>query len=174
MNPENCYGFGEVVYYVTLIVKILQIAAPILLILWASIDLLRSIIAGDEKKIIEKRKPIIRRFIAAVLVFLVPWIVNSIVSSVSSSTDWITCWKNNTAYTPSNSPSGSSNTEETGKIKTACRSVCQNYAGDRVNQCANDCVVEYLNAPSCASTQENACYNSFAKSWLQNNNGKYK
>ena len=95
LTPENCYGFGDVVYYATLIFKIIQIAAPIMLIIWSSIDLLKSVMANDEKKILEMRKPIIHRFIAAACIFLVPWIVSTIVSSFTSNASWLTCWKNN-------------------------------------------------------------------------------
>lgn len=95
LTPENCYGFGDVVYYATLIVKIIQIAAPIMLIIWSSVDLLKSVMANDEKKILEMRKPIIHRFIAAACIFLVPWIVSTIVSSFTSNASWLTCWKNN-------------------------------------------------------------------------------
>ena len=95
LTPENCYGFGDVVYYATLIVKLIQISAPIILIIWASIDLFKSVIGGDEKKILEMRKPILHRFIAAACIFLVPWIVDTVVSSFTSDQSWLTCWKNN-------------------------------------------------------------------------------
>ena len=94
-NASNCYGFGDVVYYTTMIIKIIQLTAPIMLIIWASIDLLRSVISGDEKKIIEKRKPIIQRFIAAALIYLVPWIVMTIVENFSGDNGWLQCLNNN-------------------------------------------------------------------------------
>ncbi len=92
-----CAGMDAVVYYAVYVVKILHIVIPILLILWASIDLLRSVISGDEKKISAARKPVIQRFVSALIVFLLPWLVNLMVSSLTGQnedkTDWSKCWR---------------------------------------------------------------------------------
>lgn len=92
---DTCAGFDAVIYYVVYAIRILRIVVPIILILWASIDLVRSIISGDEKKISAMRKPIIQRFLSAVLVFLLPWIVSLLIGSVSKSgdADWKTCFR---------------------------------------------------------------------------------
>ena len=95
ITVKNCFGFGEIVYYTSLVIKVLQITAPIILIIWASIDLFKSVMGNDEKKIMEMRKPIIQRFVSAAAIFLVPWIVSTIVNNFSSNADWLVCWKNN-------------------------------------------------------------------------------
>ena len=91
---DLCAGFEGVVYYAIYVIKILRTIVPILLIIWASVDLLRSIISSDEKMMKAKRKPIIQRVISAVLVFLLPWLVSLAVGSFSKTGDgdWKACW----------------------------------------------------------------------------------
>ena len=82
-----------ILYYATKVVTILQIAAPIALIIWGTIDLLKGIIAGDEKKISAAKKPFIQRLISAVIIFLIPWIVNwAIDLFVSDTVNWKACY----------------------------------------------------------------------------------
>lgn len=89
-----CAGASAIVYYGVYIVKVIQIIVPIALIIWGSIDLLRSIISGDEKKISAARKPFIQRLLSAVLVFLLPWLVSLVIGFASdeANQDWKTCW----------------------------------------------------------------------------------
>lgn len=92
---EACAGIASIVYYGVYLVKVIQIIVPIALIIWGSIDLLKSIISGDEKKISAARKPFIQRLISALIVFLLPWIVNLVIgfASEEGNADWKTCWK---------------------------------------------------------------------------------
>ena len=94
-GKADCAGIAAIVYYGVYVVKVIQIIVPIVLIIWGSIDLIKSIISGDEKKISAARKPFIQRLVSAVIVFLLPWIVNFFVGSISSSAndDWKACWK---------------------------------------------------------------------------------
>ena len=88
-------GLEAVFHYAVLVIQVIQIAVPIALIIWGSIDLLRSIISGDEKKISAARKPFIQRLLSAVLVFLLPWLVSMVIGFASddANADWKTCWK---------------------------------------------------------------------------------
>lgn len=86
-------GLDTIFYYAVLVIRVIQIAVPIALIIWGSIDLLKGIIAGDEKKISAARKPFIQRLVSAVIVFLVPWIVNTAINFVASDTEWVKCYK---------------------------------------------------------------------------------
>lgn len=90
----DCAGFEGVVYYGAYVIKIIHLVIPVLLIIWASIDLLRSIISGDEKKIQNARKPVIQRFVSAVLIFLLPWLVSVVIGAASNQEiqDWKTCF----------------------------------------------------------------------------------
>ncbi|MBO5183012.1 MAG: hypothetical protein J6B64_01300 [Bacilli bacterium] len=81
-----------VLYYVRLVVRILQIVVPAALIVWGTIDMGKAVIAGDEKKIKEAKKPLIQRFISAIIVFLIPFLVNIIVNFVTAKTEYKDCW----------------------------------------------------------------------------------
>ena len=80
------------IYYVKLVLRILQIAVPIGLILFGTIDMAKAVIAGDEKKMKEAQKPFIKRIISAVIVFLIPYIVSVAVGLVTSNSDYKGCW----------------------------------------------------------------------------------
>lgn len=87
-------GLENIFRYAVLVIKVIQIAAPIALIIWGSIDLLKAVIAGDAKKISEARKPFIQRLISALIIFLIPWLVNLVLTNfVSDSTGWVACYK---------------------------------------------------------------------------------
>lgn len=83
-----------IMYYAKLILKILQIAVPVGLILFGTIDMAKAVIAGDEKKMKEAQKPFIKRIISAVIVFLIPYIVQVVIGLVTSNTEYKGCWDN--------------------------------------------------------------------------------
>ena len=72
-----CSDYG-IAYYLFIIKKVLEIihfVVPIILIIMVTIDLVKLVVGPDdpEKK---KSKSLINKFIAAVLVFFIPFIVN--------------------------------------------------------------------------------------------------
>lgn len=79
---------GAIRYIVTLI----QFVVPILLIVWGILDLSKAITAGKEDEIKKWRKTLVDRIIAAVVVFLVPFIVFTITGLIGDSS-WKTCWQ---------------------------------------------------------------------------------
>ncbi len=86
-------GIAEVVGLAKMVIKVLQLVVPIGLIIMGTIDMAKTVIAGDEKKMKEAQKPFIKRIIAAVIVFLIPIIVNMVLSFVTTgNSDWIDCW----------------------------------------------------------------------------------
>lgn len=86
-------GVIQIVGLVKMVIRVLQIAVPIGLIVMGTIDMAKAVIAGDEKKMKEAQKPFVKRIIAAVIVFLIPMIVNMILSFVTTGNDdWISCW----------------------------------------------------------------------------------
>ena len=97
----NAYPCGikdleQLLHYAVVAIKVIQIVAPIALILWGSLDLLKGIVAGDEKKINDAKKPFIQRLISAIILFLVPYIVNFAINSFVTSSDsamWKECYK---------------------------------------------------------------------------------
>ena len=86
-------GIASVVSLAKMVIKVLQLVVPIGLIIMGTIDMAKAVIAGDEKKMKEAQKPFIKRIIAAVIVFLIPIIVNMVLSFVTTgNSDWIDCW----------------------------------------------------------------------------------
>lgn len=84
---------SEVVGLAKMVIKVLQLVVPIGLIIMGTVDMAKAVIAGDEKKMKEAQKPFIKRIIAAVIVFLIPIIVNMVLSFVTTgNSDWIDCW----------------------------------------------------------------------------------
>ncbi len=64
------------------ILKVAFIAVPILLIVMGSIDILKAVAANKEEDIKKAYSTLIKRIIAAVIVFLVPIIVNLFMNAV--------------------------------------------------------------------------------------------
>lgn len=87
-------GLASVLHYAVIVINLIRIIAPLALIIWGSIDLLKGIIAGDDKKVAAARKPFIQRLISAILIFLIPWIVNFAINTfVSDGSDWKACYR---------------------------------------------------------------------------------
>lgn len=80
VKKTSCERVDNVIDLLNALVKIIQILVPILLILMGSIDLLLSVLASDEKKMRESSSKFIRRCLAAIIVFFIPFIVNLIFS----------------------------------------------------------------------------------------------
>ena len=78
------------------IIRIIQIAVPFALIIWGSLDFFKAVIAGDEKEMKQKRKPFIQRLIAAIIILLLPAIVNVIMKNLASNQNskFADCWTN--------------------------------------------------------------------------------
>ena len=69
------------------ILLVFKIVIPLLLIIFGMIDLGKAVIASDEKAIKNATTSIIRRLIAAVVIFFIPAIVGAIFSLVKSFSD---------------------------------------------------------------------------------------
>ena len=87
----NDRALSGILYTVKNVIFIIQLAVPIMLIIWASIELFKLMMNPDEKKGI---KSIINKFIAAVVVFMIPVFVNVVMGLVGESTNFSSCWKN--------------------------------------------------------------------------------
>ena len=75
------------------VIRIIQIAVPFVLIILGSIDFFKSVVAGDEKEMKQKRKPFVQRVIAAVIIFLLPFLISLIITTFFSNSEFATCWK---------------------------------------------------------------------------------
>lgn len=79
-----------------LVIQILQIAVPFALIIWGSLDFFKAVIAGDDKEMKQKRKPFIQRVVAAIIVLLLPMLVDIIMSNIAKDHEgsFASCWQN--------------------------------------------------------------------------------
>lgn len=68
---------------ISLIIKIIRVAAPVLLVIFGSIDLMKGIIAQKEDEIKKGQQIFIKRLIAGALVFFVFVIVQFLISLVA-------------------------------------------------------------------------------------------
>lgn len=74
---------------VHLIIMIIQIAVPILLVVFGMMDLMKAIMAQKEDEIKKGQQIFIKRLIAAVIVFFIIAIVKLVISAVAKNDDGI-------------------------------------------------------------------------------------
>lgn len=92
LAPVTCDGLEKFIPIAGFVLRIIQYVAPILLILWGSIDMVKSIIAGKEDDIKKNQKTLVKRAIAAIILFLVPFLVTVGLGLIGSE-EWKSCWK---------------------------------------------------------------------------------
>lgn len=73
-------------------IRVVQIAVPFALIIWGSLDWFKALIAHDEKEMRIKRKPFVSRVIAAVLIIVLPWIIELISKQLAGTNEFWTCY----------------------------------------------------------------------------------
>ena len=84
---------------VGIIIKVIWKGVPIALIVLGSIDLGKAVISSKEDEVKKAKKALLNRFLYAVLVFCVVWIVTLVMGAISKigindtdTTSWSTCW----------------------------------------------------------------------------------
>ena len=75
------------------VIRIIQIAVPFALVIWGSLDWFKALIAGDEKEMKMKRKPFIARLVAAIVILILPWLVELIANQIAGEEDAGNFWK---------------------------------------------------------------------------------
>lgn len=80
---------------------VIQWVVPIILIVLGTIDLVRAVIAGKDEDIKKHQQTLVKRLIAAVIVFLVPLLV-TLIMGLLGPTDWRNCWEDAKNKTISN------------------------------------------------------------------------
>lgn len=83
------------------VIRIIAIAAPFALIIFGSLDFFKAVIAGDEKEMKAKRKPFVGRLVAAIIILLLPSIVNLVMKTlaVRTQSDFVRCWNASSSTT---------------------------------------------------------------------------
>ena len=85
-------GLRDVVGLLKIILTVMQIAIPIILLIFGTLDLGKAVMAGDEKEIKAATSTLIKRVVAAVAVFLL-FLVISIITGWVGGDEWTQCWK---------------------------------------------------------------------------------
>ncbi|MBO5414682.1 MAG: C40 family peptidase [Bacilli bacterium] len=87
------YGIAYYLFFVKKALDIIHIVVPILLILMVTIDLVKMVLSPDDPQK-KKSKSLINKFMAAILVFFVPLIVNVLFGLIDGfGVDVGGCWK---------------------------------------------------------------------------------
>ena len=73
-------------------IRLIQIAVPFALIIWGSLDWFKALIAHDEKEMRIKRKPFIARVIAAMIVLILPMLLQKISEGLAGTNEFWTCY----------------------------------------------------------------------------------
>ena len=92
-NDGDLQKIVNVLYFA---LTVIQWLVPVLLILWGTIDLVKSVVAGKEDDIKKNQKTLVRRVISAVIVFLIPLAVTILMGLIGSA-GWKACWDNRSA-----------------------------------------------------------------------------
>lgn len=94
-------GLGPVLGIVNFIINAIMIGVPILLIVFGMIDLGKAVISSKEDEVKKATKAFGKRFLYAVGVFAVVWLVTFVFDTINSTTggeinpnevNWRTCW----------------------------------------------------------------------------------
>jgi len=78
-----CQDTANIWNILGLIVTVIKIVIPLLLIILGMVDLGKAVVSNDEKAISKSVSTLLKRFIAAVLVFFIPTIISALFNAVS-------------------------------------------------------------------------------------------
>ncbi len=97
LAKEVCNGLLPIVKLVKQgVFPIFMIGIPIILIIMGSLDLGKAVLSSDDKEIKAATGRLIKRFIAAVAVFFIVWIVQLVIGWATSysgqGSTWYQCW----------------------------------------------------------------------------------
>lgn len=83
----------QIIYFVKILINLIKFLVPMGMIIMVIIDLGKGVISGDEKTS-NILKTCGNRILAAILIFLIPTIVNFTLSLVDDMTSYESCWVN--------------------------------------------------------------------------------
>lgn len=95
-------GLAPVLGVVNFIINAIMVGVPILLIVFGMIDLGKAVISSKEDEVKKATKAFGKRFLYAVGVFAVVWLVTFVFDTINSTTggeinpdqaNWKTCWE---------------------------------------------------------------------------------
>lgn len=86
----------SVMLIVNKLIKLLFIVGPVLVIVISSIDLIKAVIASNQEMIAKQKQVIPKRFLAAIIVFFVPTVLDLTMNLVDNSFEYNSCFTNAT------------------------------------------------------------------------------
>ena len=95
LAEDACHGLGNIILIVKFLLTIVQWVVPIILIVLGTIDLVKAVVAGKDDDIKKHQQTLIKRIIAAVIVFLIPMLVTVLMGWIGNS-EWTKCWNSKT------------------------------------------------------------------------------
>ena len=84
---EFCTTTASIWQFVGVFVTIFKIVIPILLIIFGSIDLGKAVVASDDKAIKSATTTLVKRLIAAIVIFFIPTIVRAVFGLLNAASD---------------------------------------------------------------------------------------
>ncbi len=84
---DFCYTTHDIWQFVGVFVTIFKIVIPILLIIFGSIDLGKAVVASDDKAIKGATTTLVKRLIAAIVIFFIPTIVRAVFGLLSNASE---------------------------------------------------------------------------------------
>ena len=95
MGSDICNNLSIVaaIDFLNNLIRILCIVTPILLILFLTIDFVRAVISDDSQKMEKVKSVAIKRIVYAIVVFLVPSIVNGFMGLLGDRTNFSACYQ---------------------------------------------------------------------------------
>ena len=80
----NCADLANIIGIAGFALKAIQYIVPVILIIWGTIDMLKAVVAGEDKKIKDAQSLLVKRVISAVIVFLIPLLVSTLLGLIGS------------------------------------------------------------------------------------------
>ncbi len=102
LDVNYCQSLSPLINILKAVVNLIQWGIPIVLIVFGILDMGKAVMAGKEDEMKKAWGTLIKRFIYAVAVFIVVFIVETVMNIVSdagadtSEQNWYNCWHNET------------------------------------------------------------------------------
>jgi len=94
LTTFDCDSIADILSFVSNIILMLQIAIPIILIVMGTIDLGKAVMASKDDEIKKAQMTLVKRAIAAVMVFFVIALVKMLLQLLPGTEGVMTCIKN--------------------------------------------------------------------------------
>lgn len=95
INGYDCAGtkFFPLFQATKFLIVLIQISVPFALVIWGSLDYFKALIARDEKEMRIKRKPFVQRVVAAMIVLVLPWLIQLLSRYMAGKDNTSNFWK---------------------------------------------------------------------------------